>query len=180
MVCDRCLMVVDQQLTQLGFTVKQAVLGKVEIAEEPDETGLSKIRSALKLVGFELIDEIRHQIADQIKTIIIQQVHHSDSSEMQINFSDLISGKLDKDYSYLSNLFSETEDITIEKFIIQQKVEKVKELIEYGELNLNEIAYKLGYSSSAHLSAQFKKLTGNTPSQYRESKTFNRDSIDRI
>ena len=180
MVCDRCLMVVRQQLEQLGFAATDAVLGKVKLNKTPNDHELSLIRSALKLVGFELIDELRNQLVDEIKTIIIQQVHHSDASEMNINYSELISSKLGKDYAYLSNLFSESEDITIEKYIIQQKIEKVKELIEYGQQNLNEIAFTLGYSSSAHLSTQFKKVTGLTPSQYRETQNFQRDPIDKI
>ncbi len=180
MVCDRCIMVVEQQLEHLGFRPLKIVLGKAEFSENLQDQELSKIRSALKLVGFELIDEFRNQLVDEVKTIIIQQVHHADSAEMNINYSELISSKLHKDYAYLSNLFSESEDITIEKYIIQQKIEKVKELIEYGQQNLNEIAYTLGYSSSAHLSTQFKKVTGLTPSQYRENHNYKRDPIDKI
>ena len=180
MVCDRCLIVVKQQLEQLNLTVTEAVLGKVSLAENLQEFELAKIRSALKLVGFELIDEVRSQLVNEIKTIIIQQVHHTDASKMNVNYSSLISSKLNKDYAYLSNLFSDSEDITIEKYIIQQKIKKVKELIEYGQQNLNEIADTLGYSSSAHLSTQFKKTTGLTPSQYRDNQNFHRDPIDKI
>jgi AraC-like DNA-binding protein len=107
-------------------------------------------------------------------------VHHSDLSELNISFSDLIAKRVDKDYAHLSRLFSNAQDTTIERFIIEQKVEKIKELLEYGELNLNEIAYKMGYSSSAHLSAQFKSITGLTPSQFKSSGSKERKALDRI
>lgn len=180
MVCDRCTMVIRQQLEHLNFTVTDAVLGQVTIAETPTEQQLSQIRSALKLTGFELIDEKRNQLVERIKNVIIELVHHTDPEEININYSQLISSKLNRDYTYLSSLFSEMEDVTIEKYIIQQKIEKVKELMEYGDLNLNEIAYKLGYSSSAHLSAQFKKTTGITPTQYRSEKPFKRSPLDKL
>jgi len=180
MVCDRCIMVVRQQLEALDFRVDEIALGNVTVHPDPDEKQLSAISSALKVMGFELIDNEKRQIIERIKNIIIQQVHYTELSKNNINFSDLLSAQLFKDYAYLSRLFSEYEDITIEKFIIQQKVEKVKELLAYGQYNLNEIAYQMGYSSSAHLSAQFKSVTGLTPSQYKTSDKNDRKPLDKI
>ncbi|RYE19576.1 MAG: AraC family transcriptional regulator, partial [Sphingobacteriaceae bacterium] len=177
MVCDRCLLVVQQQLQALNFGVKSIGLGWVEVDPEPDLNQLLAIASAFKVVGFELIDDYKLKLIEQIKNIIIKTVSHSDLSEMNVNFSTLLADQLQKSYSYLSNLFSEQEDNTIEHYIIQQKVEKIKEFIEYGDLNLNEIAFKMGYSSSAHLSTQFKKMTGISPSQYKLKK-FSRKALD--
>lgn len=180
MVCDRCIMVVRQQLENLHFRVTDIVLGKATIDPDPDEQTLLEIASSLKVMGFELIDSEKQQIVERIKNLVIQQVHYTDLSKSHINFSDLLSSQLFKDYAYLSRLFSEYEDITIEKFIIQQKIEKVKELLEYNELNLNEITWKMGYSSSAHLSTQFKTITGLTPSQFKASEKMKRKAIDKI
>lgn len=179
MVCGRCLLVVRQALQTLNFTVKNIGLGWVEVEPEPDADQLLAIASAFKIVGFELIDDYKTKLVEQIKNLITDTVQYSDLSELNINFSTLLTDKLQKAYSYLSNLFSEQEDNTIEHYIIQQKVEKIKELIEYGELNLNEIAFKMGYSSSAHLSAQFKKVTGFSPSHYRGSE-LKRKALDEL
>ncbi len=179
MVCNRCLLVVRQQLQTLNFSVKDIGLGWVEIEPEPDAEQLLAIDSAFKIVGFELIDDYKTQLIEQTKNIIIETVQYSDLTELNLNFSTLLSEKLKKPYSYLSNLFSEQEENTIEHYVIQQKVEKIKELIEYGELNLNEIAFKMGYSSSAHLSAQFKKITGFSPSKFRSVKV-GRKALDEI
>lgn len=176
MVCDRCILVVRQQLENLGFNVLKVSLGTAEISPEPDDSAMLQISSALQLVGFELIDEEKGRLVEQIRNTVIQLVHHTDLSENRSNFSDLIAAGLHKDYAYLSRIFSESEESTIEKFIIQQKIEKVKELLEYGQLNLNEIAYQLGYSSSAHLSAQFKQVTGVAPSKYNNG----RKPIDKV
>jgi len=179
MVCNRCLMVVRQQVQTLGFTVKDIGLGWVEIEPEPNANQLTEIASAFQIVGFELIDDYKTMLVEQIKNIITDIIQNSDLSELNLNFSTLLTEKLQKAYPYLSNLFSEQEGNTVEHYIIQQKVEKIKELIEYGDLNLNEIAYKMGYSSSAHLSAQFKKITGISPSQYRLLKT-GRKALDEL
>lgn len=180
MVCQRCIMAVQQQLQQKGYTVLQINLGTVEIEPAPDETQLVEIRAALSLLGFELIDKEKDKLVQQIRNIIIETIHHTESDEMNLNYSDLLSGKLHRDYSYLSRLFSEHENKTIEKYIIQQKVEKAKELLEYGELNLNEIAFHMGYSSSAHLSTQFKSVTGMSPSTYKTHQKSNRKALDKI
>lgn len=180
MVCDRCIMVVNQQLEALGFTVSSSALGKVMINESPDEAGLSKLQSALKLLGFELIDQKRDQLVERIKNVIVEMVHHTDPDDIRINYSDYIASRLDKDYPYLSSRFSESEDITIEKYIISQKIEKVKELLDYDELNLNEIALKMGYSSAAHLSTQFKNVTGITPSKFKLMESKDRKPLDQV
>jgi len=179
MVCGRCLLVVRQALQTLNFTVKNIGLGWVEVEPEPDADQLLAIASAFKIVGFELMDDYKTKLVEQIKNLITDTVQYSDLSELNINFSTLLTDKLQKAYSYLSNLFSEQEDNTIEHYIIQQKVEKIKELIEYGELNLNEIAFKMGYSSSAHLSAQFKKVTGIAPSHYKTALS-ERKALDQL
>jgi len=180
MVCDRCIMVVKQQLENSGFRVKEITLGSATVLPEPDNDHLIGISSSLKLYGFELIDNEKDRMVQRIKDLIIQMVHYGDLTDAHVNFSTYISDSLNKDYSYLSRLFSDSEDTTIEKFIIQQKTEKVKELLEYGEFNINEIAWKMGYSSSAHLSAQFKSITGFTPSQFKASESGGRKPLDKI
>ncbi|MDB5152233.1 MAG: AraC family transcriptional regulator, partial [Mucilaginibacter sp.] len=177
MVCDRCQMIVRQQLENLGFTVKKIALGHAEITPDPDEEQLQLIAAALKVPGFELINKESDKTVEAIKNIIIELVHHSDLSEMNASYSDLIAHSIGKDYAHLSRLFSNSQDTTIERFIIQQKAEKIKELLEYGELNLNEIAYRMGYSSSAHLSTQFKSVTGVSPSQFKASEKTDRKAI---
>lgn len=180
MVCDRCIMVVKQQLDNLGFRVTAIALGSADVQPEPDAVQISAVSSALKLLGFELIDNEKDRVVQRIKDLIIEKVHHSDLADSRLSFSDYLSDQVHKDYTYLSRMFSESEDTTIEKFIIQQKIEKVKELLEYGELNMNEIAWKMGYSSSAHLSTQFKTITGLTPSQFKASEQGQRKPIDKI
>jgi AraC-like DNA-binding protein len=180
MVCDRCQMIVRQQLENLGFTVKQIALGTAEIVPDPDEEQTQLIAAALKVPGFELISKETDKTVEAIKNVVIELVHHSDLSEMNASYSELIANRLGKDYAHLSRLFSNSQDTTIERFIIQQKIEKIKELLEYGELNLNEIAYQMGYSSSAHLSTQFKSITGLTPSQFKASGRAGRKSIDKV
>ncbi len=180
MVCDRCIMVVRQQLQNIGLDVGDVNLGTAIVQPEPDSDQLSQISSQLKLLGFELLDNEKDQMVERIKSLIIEKVHHSDLADTHLNFSQYLSEGLRKDYAYLSRMFSDAEDTTIEKFIIQQKIEKVKELLEYGQLNLNEITWKMGYSSSAHLSAQFKAVTGITPSQFKASEKMGRKAIDKI
>ncbi len=180
MVCDRCIAVVKQQLNQLGYEVKDISLGLAIIAPEPDEELLDNISSALKVLGFELIDKEKDHTIERIKNIIIEVIHHSDQPDQQPVFSQLLADRLRKDYHYLSRLFSSKEELTIEKFVIQQKVEKIKELLQYGELNLNQIALKMGYSSSAHLSNQFKSITGQSPSAFKLSSKNKRIPIDKV
>lgn len=180
MVCDRCILVVTQQLENLGFRAEAVHLGSAVVDAEPDAARLSVIGSALKVLGFELIDNEKDRLVENIKSLIIEKIHHTDLTNSHIVFSQYLSVNMDKDYAYLSRVFSEAEDVTIEKFIIQQKIEKVKELMEYGEMNLNEVAWKMNYSSSAHLSAQFKSITGLTPSQFKTSGLAQRKPIDKI
>lgn len=180
MVCDRCVMIVRPQLENLGFTVKEIVLGRAEITPDPGEEQLQMIAEALKIPGFELINNETDKTAEAIKNIIVDIVHHSGLSQLKTSYSDVIATRLGKDYTYLSRIFSNSQNMTIERFIIEQKVEKIKELLQYGELNLNEISYQMGYSSSAHLSTQFKSITGLTPSQFKSSGRGKRKAIDKI
>lgn len=180
MVCDRCIMIVRQQLEHLDFRVEGISLGTAEIIPEPSEQQVSEIASSLKVMGFELINKEKDKLVERIRNVIIEALHHTDAPELHINFSELLTDRLHRDYSYLSRVFSESEDITIERFIIQQKIEKVKELLQYGELNLNEIAWKLGYSSSAHLSNQFKAVTGQSAREFKKSNLNDRKPLDKI
>jgi AraC family transcriptional regulator len=180
MVCDRCILIVRQQLENLKFHVDDITLGHVEIHPEPDEKQLQHISAAFKVLGFELIDNEKDKLVDQVKTRVIELVHYSDLNEIKQSLISIIAADLNREYSYLSRLFSEVEGITIEKYIIQQKVEKVKELLQYGELNMNEIAFKMGYSSSAHLSTQFKSVTGLSPTQYKANAAIGRKPLDQV
>jgi AraC family transcriptional regulator len=180
MVCDRCILIVRQQLENLNFQVDDIILGKVEIHPEPDELQLQKIAATFEVLGFELIDNEKDKLIDQIKTRVIELVHYSDLNEINQSLMNIIAGDLHKEYTYLSRLFSDAEGITIEKYIIQQKIEKVKELLQYGELNINEISFKMGYSSSAHLSTQFKTVTGLSPRQYKATAGSNRKPLDQV
>ncbi len=180
MVCDRCKMVVKQQLEYLGFQVSEIGLGIATVVSQPDSNQLLEISSSLKLYGFELVDNEKDRIVQRIKDLIVEIVHHSDLMDGGINISEYLSQNLNKRYTYLSKLFSGVEGFTVEKFIIQQKIEKVKELLEYGELSLNEIAWKMGYSSSAHLATQFKNITGVTTSQFKLSEQGGRVPLDKI
>ena len=180
MVCDRCIMIVEQQLRNLGLEIDSISLGKVAVTPDPDAAKLQDISSALQVLGFELIDKEKDQLIEQVKTEIINLVHYSDLTEFNQSLMQVVAERLNKDYAYLSRSFSDSEGITIERYIIQQKIEKVKELLEYGELNLNEIAYKMGYSSSAHLSSQFKSVTGISPSKYKTTSDQKRVPLDKV
>jgi AraC family transcriptional regulator len=180
MVCDRCITSVKQQLLSLNFDVRKIVLGSVDISPEPTINQLQDIASALQILGFELLDKQKDQLIDQIKTQIIELVHYSDLSSLNETMLVTIADKLHRDYAYLSRLFSDAEGITIEKYIIHQKIEKVKELLEYGVLSLKEISYKMGYSSSAHLSTQFKIITGLSPSKFISSGLMKRKPLDQL
>ena len=180
MVCHRCKMVIKTELEKVGLHSLAIELGEVVIEEkELTEEQKGKLAQVLQALGFELIDDKRSKQIEQIKTLIIDTIHYKDDQPKQ-NFSDLIAKHLHHDYSYLSNLFSEVEGITIEQYIINQRIEKVKKLLMYGELSLSQIAFNLGYSSTAHLSNQFKKLTGLTPSQFKEIGRQSRQSLDDV
>ena len=180
MVCDRCILIVRQQLEQLGFTIDEISLGKVAVTPDPLPPQLQDISAALQVLGFELIDKEKDQLIEQIKTQVIELVHYSDLSKIKQSLMHIIAARLNREYPYLSRLFSDGEGITIEKYIIHQKVEKVKELLEYGELNLNEIADLMGYSSAAHLSSQFKSFTGVSPSKYKAQPSGDRKPLDQV
>lgn len=172
-------MAVKRLLENLHLHYKSVTLGMVELENEPTEKQLLQLKERLQPLGFELLDDARKKLIEKLKTIVIEQVHHG-ADERKYNFSQILSSKLHKDYSYLSHLFSEVEGITIEKYIINQKIEKVKELLVYDEMNLSEIAFQLGYSSVAHLSSQFKKVTGLTPSHFKKLGSTHRKPLDHI
>ncbi|WP_132796084.1 helix-turn-helix domain-containing protein [Tenacibaculum skagerrakense] len=167
MVSLRCKLMVKKELEKLGLHYANIELGTVETEEEINDEVLLKLKSNLAISGLELMDDKRSILIDRIKNVIIEMIHYSEEVP-RVNYSDYIAEKLDYDYTYLSNLFSEVKGITIQHFIIKHKIERAKELILYDELNLTEIAYKLNYSSVAHLSNQFKKVTGNTPTYYKK------------
>jgi AraC-like DNA-binding protein len=179
MVCKRCISVVANELKNLGHEDAAVSMGEINIPTELSPEERQKLATALNAHGFGIIDDKKSAIIEKIKTIVIDQIHHS-NDRLKVNYSTLISDKLAKDYSYLSHLFSEVEGITIEQYIILQKIEKVKELLVYDELSLSQIADELGYSSVAHLSNQFKKVTGLTPSHFKTIKENKRQSLDNI
>jgi len=172
-------MAVKEELRKLGLHFLVVDLGEVDVMEELTATQLGVLRGALADAGFELMDNKRAVLIERIKNAIIEMVHHSEE-QIKVNFSDYLSEKLNHDYTYLANLFSEVQGTTIEQFIISHKIERVKELIMYGELNITEISWKMNYSSVAHLSNQFKKVTGLTPSHFKQLKIKNRNPIEDI
>ncbi len=179
MVSNRCKMMVKEELKKLGLHFIVVELGEVEIMEEITDEQRAELKNALLISGLELMDDKRAILIERIKTVIIEMVHHSDDM-IKVNFSQYLHDKLQLDYTYLANLFSEVQGTTIEQYIIAHKVERIKELIFYGELNLTEISYKMNYSSVAHLSTQFKKVTGLTPSYYKQLKVKKRSPIEDI
>ena len=179
MVSNRCKLAVKLELKRLGLHFIVVDLGEVEIMEELTGEQLGVLKTGLLSSGLELMDDKKAVLIEKIKNTIIEMVHHSDEIS-KVNFSDFISEKLDHDYTYLANLFSEVQGTTIEHFIIAHKVERIKELIIYNELNITEIAYKMNYSSVAHLSNQFKKVTGLSPSHFKNLKDKRRSPIEDI
>lgn len=169
MVSIRCKMIVKSELMKLGLHCTKLELGEIETLEDLTSLQRDKLKKALLKSGLELMDDKKSIIIERIKNTIIELIHYSDEIP-KINFSEYLSEKLSYDYTYLSNLFTEVQGTTIEKFIIHHKIERVKELIVYDELNMSEIAFKLHYSSVAHLSNQFKKITGLTPSFFKKLK----------
>jgi len=179
MVCDRCKMVVKSELEKLGIYPVNIELGEISLDKPLNENQKELLQSSLITLGFEMIDDKKSRLIEHIKTLIIELVHYN-NSELKVNLSDYLSDKLHHDYNYISNLFSDVEGTTIEKYFIAQKIEKVKELLVYDELTLSEIAFRLNYSSTAHLSNQFKKVTGLTPSHFKEIKTNKRKPLDQV
>ena len=179
MVCPRCIMAVQHELDRLNIPVKNIELGEVTLGRPLSIDEKTTLGDVLTGLGFKLIDDRKSQIIEQIKTTIIDFIHHREN-EKKYNLSEILSTSINQDYNYLSNLFSAIEGITIEKYVIAQKIEKVKELLVYDELTLSEIAYLLNYSSVAYLSNQFKKVTGLTPSHFKRIKASKRKALDKI
>lgn len=180
MVCNRCIMVVQQVFEGIGFPPVQIALGDVETASSLPEKGIEDLRLKLERYGFELIDDGKSQLISKIKGLVIELVRNKKDQTLRVNHSDYIESKLNRDYTYLSNLFSEVTGVTIEKYIINQKIERVKELLVYDEQTLSEIAVELGYSSVAYLSAQFKKVTGLTPGHFKMIRENKRKPLDEV
>lgn len=179
MVSLRCKMVLKSELDKLGLHYGVVDLGVVEVNENINIEQRHQLKIALAKSGLELMDDQKSILIDKIKKVIVEMVHYTEEP-LKINFSNFLSSKLDYDYTYLANLFSEVTGITIEQYIISHKIERVKELLMYNELNLTEISYLLNYSSVAHLSNQFKKVTGLTPTYFKNLKRKKRDTLENV
>lgn len=179
MVCARCILVVKTELNKLGIFPESVELGEITLQENLGEDKKKELNDVLLSLGFSLIDDKRSRLIEQVKTLIIELVHKN-NNQLKTKLSEYISSKMHHDYTYISNLFSEVTGTSIEKYVIAQKIERVKELLVYDELNLSEIAFSLNYSSVAHLSSQFKKVTGLTPSHYKQIKEKKRKSLDEV
>ncbi len=177
MVSLRCKMLVKAELEKMNIAYKNVELGETELVNDISDQQQQELRVVLAKSGLELMDDKKAMLVEKIKKVIIEMVHYADEFP-EANFSDFLSEKLNHNYTYLSNLFSEVKGTTIEHYIILHKIEKVKELIVYDELNLTEIAFKMNYSSVAHLSNQFKKITGLTPSFFKKLKNNRRSSLE--
>jgi len=179
MVCNRCIMVVKQELENLKLKPLKVSMGEAELSKQPSVKQMQQLNSRLLQLGFEILDDKKQKQIEKIKSLLIKKVQSGDVEE-HFSISEYLSNALHKDYSYISRLFSEVEGITVEQFFILQKIEKVKEWLVYGELNLSEISFRLGYSSVAHISAQFKKITGLTPSHFKKLGNPQRKSLDEL
>ncbi|MFH1320939.1 MAG: helix-turn-helix domain-containing protein [Bacteroidota bacterium] len=180
MVSARCKMAVKEELKKLGLHFIVVDLGEVEIMESITAEQREQLKCGLLISGLELMDDKRAMLIEKIKNAIVEMVHHTDDEIIKTNFSDYLSKKLNHDYTYLANLFSEVQGTTIAQFIIAHKIERIKELIIYDELSISEIAWKMNYSSVAHLSNQFKKMTGLSPSHFKQLKDKRRSPIEEI
>ncbi len=180
MVCARCERTIERLLSEAGLKVINLRLGQVEIAGELPSELLEKVRHLLRAEGFELLDDRTSRLIGQVKNLIVQEIHHEAQKPETMNFSDFLAKKTGHDYSHLSKLFSSVEGVTIEKYLIAQKIERVKELLVYDELTLSEIAFRLGYSSSQHLSNQFRQVTGMTPTEFKGSHGQGRRRLDEL
>ena len=179
MVSLRCKMLVKSELENLGLNYITVELGEVEIKNQLSAKKYSELKTALQKSGLELMDDKKAILIEKIKNIIIQMIHHSNEI-IKINFSDYLAEKLNHNYTYLANLFSEVQGTTIEQYIISHKIERIKELMIYGEFNITEIAWQMNYSSVAHLSSQFKKVTGLSPSHFKQLKDKRRNPIEEL
>ncbi|WP_421830003.1 helix-turn-helix domain-containing protein [Larkinella sp.] len=181
MVCGRCKRVVRDILEELGIEVLRVELGEVETSELPAAVSMEQIRQVLADNDFELLEDRKSVVVEQIKALIVNEVHHDQRERPEHqNLSDFLTRKIGYEYSYLSHLFSAMEGMTIEKYVIAQKIEKVKEYLRYGELTLSEIAWRLGYSSTQHLSNQFKQVVGLTPGDFKKTGLAYRTEIDKV
>ncbi len=181
MVCPRCIKVVREELTKLGLDVRNVLLGEVEIGADQKQLPVEKIRNVLEENGFELIEDKRVKTIEQIKHAVLKLARNDyDKNPIRLKDSEFIAKEIGQDYHSLTTLFSSVEGITIEQYIILQKIERVKELLKYGEISLSEISYMMGYSSVAHLSSQFKKTTGMTPSEFKKLGGAHRHPIDHV
>jgi AraC-like DNA-binding protein len=178
MVCLHCIMALKQLLKELGISYNHIELGAIVLNEKLSKEKLEELSAGLHTLGLALIDDRRSRIIEKIKTTIINLMHDKNEEKPNQNISSILFKELNYDYNYLSSLFSESEGITIEKFVIAQRIDRVKELLVYDELTLSEIAYKLGYTSTAHLSNQFKKITGLTPSYLKKIKKQKEDYLE--
>ena len=179
MVSLRCKMMVKEELAKLGIKAISIELGLVEILEDISKEQHEQLKENLMKSGLELLDDKRAILIEKIKNVITEMIHYTDEIP-KVNYSVFLSDKLNLDYTYLSNIFSEVKGITIQQFIIVNKIERVKELLLYNEMNLTEIAYKLHYSSVAHLSNQFKKVTGLSPSYYKQLKQKRNSNLENV
>ncbi len=182
MVCTRCIRTVERLFTEADLEIKNVELGEVELTASPNSEQLSKLRKSLESEGFELLDDRNSQIVAQIKNLILNEIHYAASKKPEsLNFSDFLARETGHEYSQLSKLFSSVEGVTIEKHIIAQKIERVKELLVYNELSIGEIAFQTGYTSTQHLSNQFKQVTGITPTQFKaEHRRHGRKTLDAV
>lgn len=180
MVCNRCIMTVESRLTALGFKPTIVELGEAHLRVEPTPADLERISESLSQVGFELLDDKRHQLIEQIKIAVIQLAQQPELLPSHQNLSNYLQEKFGLHYTYISNLFTGTEAISLKQFFILQKMEKVKEWLTYDEMKLNEIADKLNYSTIQYLSKQFKKVTGFTPTQFKKLHRHTRKPLEEI
>lgn len=179
MVCNRCILVVQNELDKLGIEATNIKLGEITLKKDLTTKEREELENVLDPLGFQVIDDKKSRMIEKIKNVIIDLVHHQDN-DAKTNLSDVLSDALHHDYNYLSNLFSDIEGTTIEKYFIAQKVEKIKELLVYDELSLSEIADRMNYSSVAYLSNQFKKVTGLTPSHFKQIREDKRKPLDKV
>lgn len=180
MVCDRCKLVVKQELDKAGLKYSNVELGEIDLAESPSPDRLQNFSKSISGLGFEIIEDKTARIVSSVKNAVLEFVRNPSSHSRKLKFSSYLGEKLNKDYNYISNLFSELEGTTIEQYLIHQKIERVKELLVYDELNLSEVAHQLGYSSVQHLSNQFKKVTGLTPTHFKQLGEKKRTSLDKV
>lgn len=179
MVSLRCKMLVEEELLKLGIDFINLELGKVELLEDINPTQHETLRANLSKAGLELLEDKRTILIEKIKNVIVEMIHYTDDLP-KVNYSEYLSEKLGYDYTYLSNIFSEVKGVTIQQYIIMHKIERVKELLLYDELNLTEISYKMQYSSVAHLSNQFKKVTGLSPSYFKQLKMKRKTNLENM